>query len=269
MGWINQTNNKPQLYFYHKPYKGYPELNSAYNEDISTAPEKCTTPPYFTWAAQHFWEGNEDNLYKDNNLYGYEYCVKYENDTQNPIAFSSVAIKACACDSGKNSYWSFTGEVGACIGYGASYYAYVRVSNDNEKSFKKSNIITSSYVNLPNTNGSNMNSPGSSSSNTAVFGRYPYEGTKGLVPREFTISDCPLIEPRGVGYIHFGITNFESPGSNGQYQFILDPKEMTVNIDEGVDPYIWVYNKDKDHPGWHLFRPLYVFDGNWKSGDGE
>lgn len=252
MGWEYTTNGKPQLYYYPKA-----------TATPITVPLKCTSPTYFTWAAQHFWETDAGG--------GYEYCVKYTNDTENPIAFSSVAIKACACDSGGNEYWAWGSKVSApgCVGYGAEYYAYVRVSNDNQTSFKSSKMITSSYVTLPNTDGTNMNYPGYDGTHTAVFGQPPYVGVKGLVPREFIITDCPLIEPGGVGYIHFGITNFEVPKANGQYQFILNPKEMTVEIDEGVDPYIWVYNKDKDHPGWHLFRPLYVFDGNWQSGDGE
>lgn len=237
MGW-EYYNGKPQLYSYPLSGGNYTELNN---------------PHYFTWAMEGLWKSQE-------------YCIKYRNDTDQPIVINKIGIKTCACDSGGESYWAWGHESAdmICKGWGATYYSYIRVSNDNETTFESSIVDNADRVVIPTLSGTNMNSPGSSSTSTAVFGYPPYEGDYGLIHRMFNITKCPMILPKGVAYVHFGIDIPDhSPATpQGQYQFILDPSTMEIELDQSTNPYIWKYTDGK----WKLVRPFYVYtNGGWKN----
>lgn len=201
---------------------------------------------YFTWQSDVLWDAHEE-------------AIKFINDTENPMTMSSISIKTCACHSGGSTFWSSTSDgAGPSWGYGADYTCYVRVSNDDEASFQESDRFTND---IPSLTSSNMNSRGSSTTHTAVFGDPPFTGIAGFQLREYTITNCPEIQPGGVAYIHMDIGNFKGPDT--YIRFSLDPREMEVYFEPDVDPYIWVY--ESDHK-WHLRQPFYVTSGGkWTS----
>ena len=226
-------------------YAGRPIIYNYSNGEYTPARNSDGSLLYFTWQPSEYWEAHEE-------------AIKFINDTENPMTMSSVSIKTCACHSGGQYFWSNQGyPTGPSYGYGADYTVYVRVSNDDEASFQESEKFTN---HVPNITSSNMNYAGSSTSSTAVFGDPPFTGAAGFHLREYTITNCPEIQPGGVAYVHIDITNFEG---DTFIRFSLDPREMEVYFEPDVDPYIWVY--ESDHK-WHLRQPFYVTSGGkWTS----
>lgn len=208
---------------------------------------QVAVPEYFTWMTGSIWNRNG-------------VAIKFINDTENPMVMSSISIKTCACDSGGDPYYAFGGWASACVGYGADYICYVRVSNDGEKSYQESEKYTND---IPTIDGSNMNYQGGPGAGTAIFGNPPYTGYKALQLREYTINNCPEIQPGGIAYVHLDVTNFKGNYEEATIRFILNPLEMDVYFEPDVDPYIWVY--ESDHK-WHLRQPFYVTSGGkWTS----
>lgn len=196
---------------------------------------------YYTWARGNLW------------LY-YDACIRFNNDTGDTLKLTSVAIKSVSCHSGGEYYWSSSGITNPCYGYGARYTVYGRVSNDGGNSYEESSKYTNT---VPDITSSNMNSAGSSVTNTAKFGDPPYEGNKGLILRNYTFTEFPSIEPDGFCYLHFHIDLLDN---SKQYQttirFVLDPREMEVAFDTVRGPYIWRFCEDNK---WHLRRPVQVY----------
>lgn len=229
MAWDMYKATKPYIYNYNKS-RGYWKAS----------------PRYFTWQTGKLWSQKEE-------------AVKYINDTKVPMRIDNVSIKTVACDSGGRGYWAAAGYRGIpCEGYGATYYAYIRVTNDGGRTFQESKKWERD---VPNISGSNMNSPGTGKSNTARFGDPPYKGNKGLVLHKYTIEDCPIIEPGGVAYVHLGMKDFKGPKDKMTIRFVLNPHEMEVDFKPGVNPYVWRFCEDNE---WHLVRPIYV-EGSGKS----
>lgn len=199
-------------------------------------------PPYFTWQRGNLWEQQEE-------------AIKYINDTGGPIKISKVGIKTVACDSGNRNYWAFQGLQAPCIGWGALYTCYLRVSNDGGSTFETSSAATND---IPTTSGSNMNSPGTGPNNTAAFGNPPFTGDKGLIHREYEFENSPIIEPDGIAYLHMRISDFKGPSYQANIRFILNPSEMEIDLAPVRGPYIWRFCEDGR---WHLKSPLYRFDG--------
>ena len=236
MGWDMWTSSKPYIWNYNPSTKVY----------------EHSTPYYYTWASATIWESEEA-------------CLKFVNDTGAPMKISSVAIKTVACDSGGDSYWSSTGVVYTpCVGYGAKYTCYVRVTNDSGSTFEESDKYTNDVANL---SGSNMNSRGTSTSNTASFGNPPFTGDKLLQLRNYEFLQCPTISAGGTAYVHIRIHDFKGPTSQTTIRFILNPLEMEVHIEPEIAPYIWKFKSDGQ---WHLTRPIKISTGggNWINIDG-
>ena len=238
MGW-DMYKGKPHIYNWNET-RGY------YDPDLGG------DTFYFTWQTGNLWAQKEE-------------AIKYTNDTGQPVRMTKLYVKTCACDSDGQGYWSSTGFTTECKGYGAKYSVYVRVSNDGGKTFKKSKIGTQTIPSIEGTGG-NMNTPGTGTSveQTARFGYPPYTGNKGLILREYDTSDCPIIEPNGIAYIHLKVSDFTSTDlASTTIQFILDPDEMEIVMDGDVGPYVWRFCEDNK---WHLVRPLYIYDGSkWKN----
>ena len=144
-------------------------------------------------------------------------------------------------------------------------FASFPLVNDGGKTYQESKKWERD---VPNISGSNMNSPGTGTSNTAKFGDPPYTGNKGLVLHTYTIEDCPVIEPGGVAYVHLGMKDFKGPKGEMTIRFVLNPHEMEVEFKPGIAPYVWRFCEDNQ---WHLVRPAYVATTGktWNSIDGE
>ena len=229
-----------------------PSESKLYNYNWNTHEYIEAEPEYFTWRTGSLWL--RDGV-----------AIKYINDTENPMTMSSVSIKTCACDSGGKLYYAWGGSspIGPCYGYGADYTCYVRVSNDGGVTFQESDKYTND---IPTIDGGNMNYAGSGPYDTAIFGNPPFTGYKALQLREYTINNCPEIQPGGIAYVHLDITNFKCDQDeiqNATIRFVLNPLEMDIYFEPDVDPYIWVY--ESDHK-WHLRQPFYVTSGGrWTS----
>lgn len=256
MGWIKDTKGRCKIYTYGKS-------GSAYQGKYNLSDAGGST--YFTWMMKSLWDNREP-------------CILYKNDTNTTLQITKLKVKTCSCNSGTSSYWSSTGEVTTpCKGYGAKYYCRVRVTDETDTSklsdFDKiGNIKFSETVNTPTVSvanaGYNMNSPGTSTSNTAIFGNSPYEGNEGLVAREFTISDCPDIPPGGHAFVHIGIdSNSWASGAtiyNSTVRFLLDSSLSEVSIEPAAKGYLWVY--DKTNKKWKVTKPFHVYhNGKWQS----
>lgn len=234
MAWDTRPDGRPIIYNYDGEY---------------SVAGGTSTPLYFTWQSTYLWTMHEE-------------AVKYINDTESPMVIESVSIKTCACNSGGLKFWSSSAPgAGPSSGPGGDYTCYIRVSNDGGASYQESDKCTNTI--LPVTS-SNMNYAGSSTIDTAVFGDPPFTGVAGFQLREYTITNCPEIQPGGIAYIHIDIDNFtEEPNYQDVIRFALDPREMEVYFEPDVDPYIWVY--ESDHK-WHLRQPFYVTSGGkWTS----
>lgn len=231
MGWVKE-NGKPIIYSYR---------NGKYTP--------CT-PHYFTWETGRLWMGKDSN------------AIKFVNDSKVPLKIGHVGIKTVSCHSGGRGYWAFGGymEAPGCKGYGGTYTCYIRVSNDGEKTFEKCDVVSGkNEITIPAISSSNMNTPGSSGTNTAKFGDPPYTGYKGLQFRNFEIGNCPIIQPGGIAYIHLKVDTHD--GRDCVIRFVLDTDELDVGFEPGTAPYIWRYCEDGK---WHLRKPLYVSkNGKW------
>lgn len=238
MAWDTRPDGRPIIYNY---------ANGVY--DI--ADDNYGQPLYFTWQSTYLWTQHGE-------------AVKFINDTENPMVIESVSIKTCACHSGGQTFWSSSSssaDAGPSRGPGGDYTCFIRVSNDDEATFQESERWTNTIAPLTS---SNMNYRGSSRTDTAVFGDPPFTGNAGFQLREYTISNCPEIQPGGIAYIHIEISNFTIKANyQDVIRFALDPREMEIYFEPDVDPYIWVY--ESDHK-WHLRQPFYVTSGGrWTS----
>lgn len=231
MSWDMSSATKPVIYNYNAS-KGY----------------WAATPRYFTWQTGNLWANKEE-------------CVKFINDTNDVQVIKKIGIQTVACDSGGRGYWAYGGYRGIpCKGYGGTYRCYVRVSNDGQKTFAQSNVVSHD---VPNISGSNMNSPGSGPYATAVFGNPPFTGDKVLQYRNFEFTTLPPIQKGGVAYVHLGISNFKGDQNSVTIRFVLNPLAMIIDLTPQTKPYVWQYSAaDK---AWHLREPLYAkMNGKWQ-----
>lgn len=252
MGWIWESDSSPNPIIYRFENRSY---------DIRK-------PLYLTWAIGTVWSDTE-------------YCIAYVNDTGQPMKIGNISIKTVSCHSGGQLYYAFGGPMDVpCGGYGADYTVYVRVSNDlgidldnpdsiNSAHFEESEAYTND---IPSITSSNMNSPGTSSTNTAVFGEPPFTGDHAFAFREYIIQNCPVIQPGGFAFVHFRVGNFKIPEGLSlrrmTIRFLLNPREMIVDLEPMYNPYVWRY--DENHE-WHLVRPIQVsLGGNqWNNIEGD
>ena len=140
------------------------------------------------------------------------------------------------------------------------------MTNDDGKTYQTS--VVGEHT-IPNITSSNMNSKGSSTTKTAVFGNLPFTGYAGLTLHDYIIDDCPAILPGDKAYVHLGIKTFNdgTNGANTTVRFILDPSVMEVQFEPEVNSYIWRFNKNKQ---WELVRPVYIYTSSgWKSIEGD
>ena len=242
MGFIMRSDGKkPIIYSYNKSSHIY---------------QASTNPPYYTWKTKSLWDAADS-------------CLVYKNDSDTYMKITNIAIKTCSCNSGGQQYWSSTGLVSPCSGYGGTYYSMVRVTSETDLSsisssteFQQSSSVSQFVPNCSY----NMNSKGSSTTNTACFGNYPYDGNEGLKYRNFEISDCPAIPPRGHAFIHIGISSWNSGSTNYNttIRFILDPTVAQIEIEPETTGYIWRYNKGQKK--WELVHPYYIYTSEgWKN----
>lgn len=228
-------SNRPKIYRYNK----------------STGQYSPSNPEYYTWKTRQLWDRDDS-------------CIIWRNMTGQPMTIDKFSVKTCSCNSGGQSYYSAQGLVSPAAGYGGTYYSYISVTSEsstdklNSAIFQNSSKVTS-YV--PNS-GYNMNSPGSSSQNTAVFGNPPYDGDQGLKFREFVITDCPIIPPNGLAVLHIGIQSWNSGSTdnNTTIRFILDTNVAQIEIKPKNEGYIWRYSTTDNK--WHLVKPYYIIRSN-------
>lgn len=210
-------------------------------------------------------------------------CRKYINDTGKQLKFSSVGIRSCSgnsFDSVKNpsgEFYSFSAETqsmyvhSGVYGLASTLFVALRVTNDNGATWSSSKIgeVTVDRVSY------NMNYKGSNSGrvkDSAEFGGGEYFDTpNGLIYHEFTIEDCPILEPGGTMYVHWGIKYaYWDSGQDmhdGLLRIMFGADDIKLTAEPVKDPYIWVRESDGR---WHLRRPVYTLQGNtWKSMDGD
>lgn len=254
----------PQIYDYKKANNQY---------EISNV--------YYSWA--------DGTVFRD-----YEACIKFINDTDSDLQISKLSIGSCACDSGNQTFSAFGNPNHPAVkGYGGRHYTYISVSNDtpgqdiNYRHYERSSKV---YNNVPaigsaassatdewgkRLNHHNMNSrggSGSSASNTASFGLFPYgyesEGysryTGIAYKHEYAISNSPIIQPGGIAFIHLGFEFDASLATQVMFKFSLKPSEINVDLEPRIDPYVWQYSRSDNK--WHLRKPFYVEKSHsWKN----
>lgn len=252
MGWINGTGN-------------YANLPRMYNYIIDASSStfhtyEYATPQYFKWMRGHLW-------------YEYEAAIKFVNDTGDKLKLNRVSIKSVSCNSDGQPFWSSSGITSAAGGYGGTYRVYIRVSNPTGRSggiigtddstnnssdriWESTNQVTQ-HVNV--ITNSNMDTPGTSTTNTASFGMNYYPEQYAMLQLyEYTFEDAPIIEENGIAFLHFGFT-CDGDQRSTYIEFILDPREMEIVFDQERGPYIWRFCEDNQ---WHLRRPLQVGTAN-------
>lgn len=208
-------------------------------------------PTYFTWQTGRLWT-KKDSV-----------AIKFTNDTNVALKIGHVGIKTVACHSGGQSFWAFGGIMSYSDGSGGYYTSFIRVSNDGGNTFQECLVVDgSNRVRINAIGSSNMNSAGTSSTNTAQFGNPPFTGDHALQFRTFNIEDCPVIEPGGIAYIHLKIEP-DNTGTTVVIRFVLDTDELDVAFEPGTNPYIWRFCEDGK---WHLRKPLYTAksSSSWK-----
>lgn len=248
MGWIKDDKGRCKMYEYGKNAQATSPAQGQYEEE-----------GYFTWMMKSLWDK-------------YEACILYKNESNSTLKITKLKVKTCSCNSGDENYWSSSGLSGTpCKGYGADYYCRIRVTSETDTNkvlkAKFADTAQTPKVKVPNA-GYNMNRPGTSTTNTAVFGNAPYEGNEGLVAREFTITDCPEIVPGGHAFVHIGIDNDTWPSGatigNSTVRFLLDSSLSEVTIEPAATGYFWRY--DKTNKMWRVAKPYYLYhDGKWQN----
>lgn len=210
-------------------------------------------------------------------------CRKYVNDTGSSIKYDIVKVRSCSgnsIDSQKNptgEFYSYSAETESMhvhekvTGLACTLFVIIRVSNDGEQTWASSEIseVEISRVSY------NMNYKGSDSGrvkDSAEFGGGEYFDTSnGLTYYEFNIENCPVLEPNGVMYLHWGIKNAYWNSSetmnNGVLRVLFGSNDIEVIAEQYKYPYIWRRGEDGK---WHLRRPSYSLKGDvWKSMDGD
>lgn len=243
MGWIKDSKGKCKIYDWSKTGNKYVAVYDNY-----------------TWQSKSRWDK-------------YESCITYKNDTHTALKINKVVVQTCSCNSGTSDYWSSTGLVSPCKGYGADYYCRIRVTPEtNTDAITQEGVEFDETKHTPTVHvanaGYNMNSKGSSTTKTAIFGNAPYAGNQGLNKREFTITDCPAIPPGGHAVVHIGVDNDSwdsgATTSNSTIRFLLDTSFSEITIEPVENGYVWVYNKSEGR--WKLAKPIYIYkQGKWVS----
>ena len=228
--WYDENAGKPLIYNYNKHSDTY----------------EVSTSKYFSWQTGEQWST-------------YDACIKYTNDSTQSIKLNSVAIKSLACNSGGQTYWSIFGVVQTpCNGTGGYYYCYVRKIDANGNPAETSDKTKTVRVEA---SPFNMNTRGSSTSQTAKFG-YPPLPEPALV--NYPITDCPSIAPGEGFYLHYGMSSFDTNiPIAANIRFSLKPGDMEIDSKPTDSPVIWRFEEDKE---WHLVNRLYQYTSNgWKN----
>lgn len=203
---------------------------------------KSTSPNnYYSWAAKAEWL-NSGNV-----------CIKYYNDTGQPLKFTEIQLRVVSCNSGGASFWSDAGIAAYADGSAADYELYLRVEHTTG-SVETSSTLTDSVGNV----NYNMNTPGTDKYNTAKFGEPPFTGNEALQYRKYTVSDCPTINPGDTAYVHFYPNNLQNLYTS-YIRFIMNPLDMVIKFNIELGPYIWRFCEDGK---WHLVRPVQLMTGN-------
>lgn len=230
--------------------------------------------------ANSTWTWQTGNVWTQDGRHGLAIC--WVNDSDQPIRIASVNIQACACDSGGETYWSTSGVIGPCYGYGATYQCWINVAHD-DGTFEQSDVISNDIPSIGSAATShfdpygkildvpNMNSRGTSTTNTGTFGRPPYgldpySKYTGLQGDDYNITNCPVIEPGDRAYVHFFVGNFKGAAAQdntiANTRFRLSAEYVNIDIKPVQQGYIWVYHQGQ----WELCRPFYIYNnGQWTS----
>lgn len=264
MGWEMWTGNpkKPQIYNYY--YKSHTDADG---ESHSSGTYDKANPGYYSWMLGTRWSYIEPT-------------IKFINDTGNRLKIGRIAIKTVACNSGGNSYWAYGyKETVPCKGYAGNYYCYVRVSNDGgstyQESTKPEEIVHVLGVNGPNYDTLGTQDGGATTGYSASFGNSSsLPDAYRLRLHDYTITDCPIIEPGSICHVHLHISNFIKHDGGDvtnlkevNIRFILNPLEMEVEFEPEDDKYIWVFGNDRQ---WHLTKPLQLMTGDgWVNVDNQ
>lgn len=255
MGWDMYDAIRPKLYNYWLPTaSGYIPYTYTFEPEI----------PFFNWGAWSVW----------NRQY---VAIRYINDSEQPITFKMMKLRILACNSGGQSFWAHNGIVPYTSGYGATYTIRTFVCNtpgavnqdattwhtlNFEQADPSSNVVSTSSF--------NMNYPGTSTSNTGMFGEPPYE----FPMREFPINNCPEVLPGGFALFRLELTNPQRP-ANAEYRdptirFSMNPLEMEVEIEPKFNPYVWRAYHENGKVVWHLVRPVQVkANDGWHNIEGD
>lgn len=220
---------------------------------------EIANPPWFKWSRCNLWAQ-------------YGVAIIFINDTEDQLKLTQVSIKSVSCHSGGSYFYGARtlpdGSTQYYItspsnGRGATYSAFVRVSNDDKDIMDSTKVWeqSQSYQHtIPSITSSNMDRAGSINGPSALFGSgSQWTGNYKFSAKTYTFKDVPVLEPNGMLALHVDITPLSGDLDDSYIQIMMDPDEMDIVFDQERGPYIWRMESDGH---WHLRRPLQVFTGN-------
>lgn len=229
----------------------YDPLNLPYIYDgIGSNYTPTSDRPHYSWAFASIWRQHDA-------------AIIFQNNTSAKIQFTKIGIQTVSCNNIINGnvtpFWSDAGQVGlAANGGQASYTFYIDKINYtgevemiwNGQSLGyfptySSSGQTSSQVSLSVDSANfNLNYPGSSVNDTAIFGEYPFTGTDALTYREFEFTDSPELLPGEYAALRLAVHSFSS--DNTCIRFIMNPNDMNIEFVLEPQAKIWKMCKESD-----------------------
>lgn len=186
--------------------------------------------PYYSWAFQQIWQEHDA-------------AIIFQNNTSDKVKFTKVGIQTVSCKNNGIPFWGDEALMGKTADGGSAVYNFyldklnLTGTKDMEEYgshpiYASTGDISSSVSISVDPADFNLNYPGTSTNDTAIFGEYPFTGTSALTYREFELDNSPELSPGDYAALRIAVSNMTS--SNTCIRFIMNPNDM--NIEYVLEP---------------------------------
>lgn len=198
--------------------------------------------PYYSWAFSSIWKQHDA-------------AIIFQNTTSDKIKFTKVGIQTVSCKNNGIAFWGDESRISKIAdGGSATYNFYVdKISYSGtismggygeHSTYVSTGQISSSVSISVDPADFNLNYPGSSTSDTAIFGEPPFTGTSALSYREFELENSPELSAGEFAALRLSIPYLQT--DNTCIRFIMNPNSMNIEVVLEPQAKIWRMCKEPD-----------------------